>query len=337
MTIGIGVVGCGTISNAHFTVMKRIPQVKLVGVTSRDLSKAKSAAEENQCKVYESVSNLLQDPEIHMVVFLTPPGVHQELIIPTLESGKHILVEKPIGTDVKKIGMFIQKAKETERVLSCISQHRFDPASQMVREKLNRKALGKVTGANCLVNWYRDQSYYNPWRSSKNQAGGGVLAIQAYHTIDLMLWYMGEVASVKAYTDRIGHEGIDVEDIAMACMRFTNGTLGVISATTSAYPGYPAKLDIFGTQGSVTIEGDELTYYHSRIDQEEILAEAKGESVADPSQVSIDSILGQYQDVIRAIETGTKPLVTGEAAGKVYALIDAIYESAATGMEIKLN
>ncbi|MBP1933820.1 Gfo/Idh/MocA family protein [Ammoniphilus resinae] len=337
MTIGIGVVGCGTISKAHFTAIKRIPQVKLVGITSKDLPKAKRAAEEYQCKVYQSVSELLLDPEIHMVTYLTPPGVHQELIIPTLESGKHILVEKPIGTDIGKIKVFLQKAKESDRVLSCISQHRFDPASQVVLAKLNQGVLGKMTGANCLVNWYREQSYYNPWRSSRSQAGGGVLAIQAYHTIDLMLWYMGEVASVKAYTDRIGHEGIDVEDIAMACIRFTNGTLGVISATTSAYPGYSAKLDIFGTQGSVTIEGDELTYYHSSIDQEKITAQAKGESVADPSQVSVDSILGQYQDVIRAIETGTQPLVTGEEAGKVYALIEAIYESSATGKEIKLN
>ncbi|MFF2854784.1 Gfo/Idh/MocA family protein [Peribacillus sp. NPDC058002] len=334
----IGVIGCGTISRAHFEAIQANDCMKLVGVADHEFTKAEFVAKQYGCKAYSNNLELICDPEIQVVVLLTPPGYHHDLIKLCALHKKHILAEKPIGISIESIDSYIGLCKENGVLLSVISQHRFDPATIFARKKIKEGNFGKIIGANCVVNWYRDDAYYDSWRGSKQLAGGGVLAIQAIHTIDLMLWLMGEVESVKAYTDRTSHQDIDVEDTAMACLKFKNGSLGVISATTSAYPGYPARLDILGTDGSLTIEGDQVVFYHSRLDNHEnILITDKGETVADPGQVSAESIGAQYQDFLEALEQGYKPAVTSEEARKAFQLLDAIYRSSETGEEIKLH
>lgn len=331
----VGIIGCGTISKVHFEAIEQVAEIELVGVASKNRDDAISAAEKLKCIAFSTSYELIEDPGIELVVLLTPPGAHKDLILHAIKNKKHLLVEKPIGTDLDAIDTYIKQANEEGLVLSCISQHRFDPASVFVKEKLDNNELGKVTGANCIVNWHRDQSYYNYWRSSYDMAGGGVLAIQAIHTIDLMLWYMGEVESVRAYTSRSCHENIDVEDIAMAAIRFKNGTLGMISATTCAYPGYPARLDIFGCSGSVTIEGDEISFFQTKhMNGNQFSNVKQGEAVSDPAGVSSEAISKQYKDVHKAIHNKTKPLISGEEARRTYALIDAIYRSARSSNEV---
>jgi UDP-N-acetyl-2-amino-2-deoxyglucuronate dehydrogenase len=334
----IGVIGCGTISRAHFEAIQANDRMKLVGVADHDPTKAEFVAKQYGCKAFSNNLELICDPEIQVVVLLTPPGYHNDLINSCVLHKKHVLAEKPIGTSLEKIDSYIELCEKNGVLLSVISQHRFDPATIFARKKIKEGKLGKVIGTNCVVNWYRDDAYYDSWRGSKQLAGGGVLAIQAIHTIDLMLWLMGDIESVKAYADRTFHLSIDVEDTAMACLKFQNGGLGVISATTSAYPGYPARLDILGTDGSLTIEGDQVAFYHSRLDKDEkVFNTDKGETVADPGQVSAESIGAQYQDFLEALEQGSKPIVTGEEARKAFQLLDAINRSSESGEEIKLH
>ncbi len=332
----IGVIGCGTISKAHFEAIKTIDNAMLIGVADNNLSQAKSIAEHYGCKVYSSNFDLISDSEINTVVLLTPPGYHAELIELCALNKKHVLAEKPIGVSLKDIDNYINLCKKNDVLLSIVSQHRFDSATTFARKKIKEGKLGKLVGANCSVNWYRDANYYKSWRGSKELAGGGVLAIQAIHTIDLMLWLMGEVESVKAYIDQILHSSTDIEDTAMACLKFKNGGLGVISATTSAYPGYPARLDILGTQGSLTIEGDEITFYKSNIEKDEsIIKKSSAKTVSDPSQVSVQSIKAQYEDFFEALNHGKELTITSEEARKAFKLLDAIYKSSESDKQVQ--
>jgi UDP-N-acetyl-2-amino-2-deoxyglucuronate dehydrogenase len=336
--IGVGIIGCGTILQAHLQAIKANQDLKLIGVTDYDYGKAVQCAETSQCKVYRNNLSLIEDPKVQLVVLLTPPIYHKESIRACALNGKHVLAEKPIGTRIEDVNSAVEICKEKNVVFSVVSQHRFDPASRIAKDKIERQAFGKLRGANCIVNWYRKDEYYNnTWRRTSELAGGGVLPIQAIHTIDLMLWLMGEVDSVMAYTSKDGHDDIEVEDSAMACIKFKNGSLAVISATTCAYPGYPARLDIFGMDGSISIEGDEVTFYHSRKEGDSPVAVGvKGEVVSSPDKVSVESINAQYADVIYSILNQTEPLVTGDEARKVFKLIDAIYQSSRLGKEIKL-
>lgn len=336
--VNVGVIGCGTISKAHFEAIQANHLMKLIGVADHDSKKAKSVSQQYGCKVYSNNLELISDPDIQVVVLLTPPGYHNDLIQLCVRYKKNILAEKPIGTSLEKIDTYIKLCEQSGILFSVISQHRFDQATTFLRDKIKGGKLGRVIGTNCIVNWYRDPNYYDSWRGFRELAGGGVLAIQAIHTIDLMLWIMGEVDSVKAYTDRIFHQTIDVEDTAMACLKFQSGSLGVISATTSAFPGYPARLDILGTEGSLTIEGDEVVFYQSKLDKhEKVLVTDKKETVADPGQVSIQSIGAQYQDFLEALDQGRKPLVTSEEARKAFQLLHAINKSSESGEEVKLH
>jgi UDP-N-acetyl-2-amino-2-deoxyglucuronate dehydrogenase len=335
--IGVGVVGLGAISEAHFKAIHSIEELRLVGVASSNPQKGQDTAERNGCKAYSNYLELIEDSEVQMVVLLTPPGMHTELIQHAIKNKKHLFVEKPVGTNLTIIDDCIRSANEAGVLLSVVSQHRFDPASLFARDIINKNMLGDIAGANCLVNWYRDDNYYTPWRTKKETSGGGVLAIQAIHTIDLMLWLLGDVKSVKGYTKTFGHKNIEVEDLAMACIQFNSGALCMISATTCAYPGYPTKLDIFGMDGSLTIEGDELAFYHSRKDTQTGKVETKkGIAIDAPGNVSHEPIASQYRDIIVALKTNKKSSVSGEEARKTFALIDAIYESAKTGREIVL-
>jgi UDP-N-acetyl-2-amino-2-deoxyglucuronate dehydrogenase len=335
---GIGIIGCGTISRAHFAAIQSQSGMQIIAVADQDYGKAEAAAKELGCKAYEQNLDLISDPKVQAVVLLTPPGYHYDLITMSALHHKHVLAEKPIGVDLNQINSCIKVCEENGVLLSVISQHRFDPATIFAREKIKKNAIGKVIGANCIVNWFRDDMYYNSWRKSKHLAGGGVLAIQAIHTIDLMLWLAGEVDSVKGYVDRTHHASISVEDTAMACFKFKNGGLGVISATTSTFPGYPAKLDILGTDGSITIEGDQVTFYQSRVEEEAEVYTGmeKGNTVADPAQVSIETMAAQYENFIQAIQQGSTLIVTSDEAKKAFLLMDAIYRSSESGEEIKL-
>ncbi len=336
--IGVGVIGLGAISQIHFEAIKKCEGLVLSGIYARKFDQASSEAEKWECNAFQTPDALMEDPNVDLVVLLTPPGIHKELINKAIHHGKHILLEKPIGTNLKDIETYIQAAAKKNLSLSVVSQHRFDGASLLVKDKIEKGYIGDLVGANCTVNWYRDEDYYQGWRTKKELSGGGVLAIQAIHTIDLMLWYLGEVDSVKGYVTNRLHKGIDVEDTAMAIVKFKNGSLGNVSASTSSYPGYPARLDILGTRGSITIEGDKLVHYQSEVDGNPPNVEDRNAKTTDsPSDVSIEPFVTQYQDVIDSICHSKTPLVSGEEAFKAYKLVDAIYKSSESGLEIKLK
>jgi len=336
--IGVGVIGLGIISQAHLKTIVNNKNLKLIAVSDRDVQKAETVAKRYRCKFFVDNMSLIEDPEIELVVLLTPPGFYEKLIPACALNGKHVMAEKPVGTNMDKINSYLKLCKEKGIKLSIVSQHRFDTSSIYAKSKIDEGVLGNISIANCIVNWYRNDEYYDSWHNNREMAGGGVLAIQAIHTIDLLLWFLGDVHSVKGCTTRIRKKDIDVEDTAAASIRFVNGSLAVISATTCAYPGMPARLEILGDQGSITIEGENLLLRTLNFGSDSITYNENNEvSYLNPGKISTKSLNAQYEDLVQAIKRNIDPLVSGEEAKKTYQVIDAIYQSCRTGKEIKLS
>ncbi|MDA1193143.1 MAG: Gfo/Idh/MocA family oxidoreductase, partial [Candidatus Poribacteria bacterium] len=222
--------------------------------------------------------------------------------------------------------------------LGVVFQHRFDPATRYLKRLLTEDDLGKVALGSVYVKWFRTEDYYDPnsWRGSWKTAGGGALINQAIHAIDVLLWLMGDVERLMGYYDAVVHD-IEVEDTATATLRFMNGSLGVIEASTTTYPQAPERIEIAGSRGTVAIEGDQIVKHelagrgadlpHFPIEDQRF----KGKSYYGSSHPRI------VEDFVNALVEGRKPYVDGHEGRKVLEVIFAIYESSRSGKEVVLR
>jgi predicted dehydrogenase len=284
--------------------------------------------------------------------------MHAEGAITALEAGKDVIIEKPVDVTLKAADRLIEVQCATGRRAAVVSQHRFDAGTQAVREALARGEYGRLTSGSADVRWWRSQSYYDSggWRGTWELDGGGVLINQAIHSIDLLQWLMGEVVEVTAYTGLLAHERIEVEDTAVAILKFEGGALGTILATTAAFPGLTTRIAVHGDRGSAIIDDDELSYFHAAGEgqegeaygagggenQAEEVMEQYGEVAtgpgagADPGSLSM-AHRDQIQDFVEALREGREPLVNLEEGRKPLAIIQGIYESARTGGPVRIE
>ena len=309
-----------------------------------------------------SVADTFARADIEVVVICTPSGTHAELAVAALKAGKHVIVEKPIEVTPAAAAAIMQSEAEAAAraplappVVTVISQHRFDPASQVVHRAVREGRFGRITSGLASIAWWRSQDYYDSgtWRGTWALDGGGALMNQGIHTIDLLVWLLGDPVEVYAHTARLAHERIEVEDTAVATITFAGGALGTVHATTAAYPGLTARLQVHGDRGSAIIDGDRLTYFHTaNVDGAAadygadgganqvaaVLPEpsAPGPSAgSDPAALS-DAHVAQYRDFLDAIEAGRPPLVTTAEASRTLAVIHGIYDSARTGRPVTI-
>src|SRR5436305_1428391 len=255
---------------------------------------------------------MLEREQLDVVDVCTPSGMHGEHACQVMRSGPNVIVEKPMEISRVAIAEMLRVQQETRVKMAVISQHRFDPATRQVYELVEKQAFGRLVLGNAVVPWWRSQAYYDSgaWRGTWELDGGGVLMNQSIHSIDLLQWLMGTVKSVFAYTDTLVHR-METEDVAVAVLRFTNGALGTIAATTGAYPGVGTRIEIYGDKGSVVIEDDRLSYLHlARDDQEEVgpygvapekraqaTAPAGSSAAQNPAALSIRSHALQIEDM----------------------------------------
>ena len=231
-------------------------------------------------------------------------------------------------------------------MLCAIFPSRFSEANLALKEAITQGRFGKLTLADTYVKWWRTQQYYDSggWRGTWSLDGGGAYMNQAIHNVDLLYWFLGDVAEVTGVTATLAHERIEVEDVGVAALRFANGALGVIEATTSAYPGLLKKTEIHGTQGSVIAEQDDIllwSFEKSNAKDAAIrkkFAQKVGGTggASDPSAISYVGHQKQIQDFVTAIKKGRKPLVDGEEGRKSVEIILAIYKSSWTGRRVSL-
>ena len=336
-----GIIGAGNVSRIHAKAIQEIDNARLLAVCSKNIDKAKSLATEFQIKhVYTDYHQMLERNDLDIVCILTPNGLHTELGIAAAKQCKHVIVEKPIDICITKAEALIRSCKDSNVKLSVISQHRFDPSTKKLKNAVEQGLLGKLVLGDAHIKWFRSQEYYDSgaWRGTKEMDGGGVLINQGIHTIDLLLYIMGEVETVYANCNMLGHKRIDVEDVATATLKFKSGALGTIIGSTCVYPGLPARLEIHGTKGSARIEGDKLVLFE--MDQEYYEEEQKEEisetGASDPMAISYKAHKAQIEDMIEAIIEDREPVVNGTEGKTALELILAIYKSAETNQPINL-
>ncbi|GCE12917.1 Gfo/Idh/MocA family protein [Tengunoibacter tsumagoiensis] len=345
-----GIVGCGVIGPTHAEAIASLPDAQLVAVADILPEKAEKLAQKYGVKAYHSLQEMLEQENLDIVDVCTPSGMHGEHACQVMRAGRHVIVEKPMEIRQERLAEMLKVQQETGRKLAVISQHRFDEATQQIHRAVEEHKFGRLVLGNAAIPWWRSQTYYDSgaWRGTWELDGGGILMNQSIHSIDLLQWLMGPVKSVTAYTDTLVHT-METEDVAVAILRFANGALGTITATTGAYPGVTTRIEIFGDKGSGVIENDRLSFLHSYNPNEEVSSYGgvvKQEPVApvsqtatanDPAAVAASTHALQIADMIRAIRENGTPLVDGVAARHPVEIILAIYESARTQKEVRLG
>ncbi len=336
-----GIIGCGVIGHIHAEAIATLPDAQLVAVLDTVLKPTQELMDEFHVTHYGNLQEMLAREQLDVVDVCTPSGMHGEHACQVMRAGVNVIVEKPMEVSRAAIEEMLRVQQETGVKLAVISQHRFDPDTIKVHDLVEAQAFGRLVLGNALIPWWRSQAYYDSgaWRGTWKLDGGGVLMNQSIHSIDLLQWLMGPVKSVCAYTDTLVHR-METEDVAVAILRFANGALGTIAATTDAYPGTGTRIEVHGDKGSVVIEDDRLSYLHlSQDDREQRAPTAPaGPSAAqNPATLAIRSHALQIEDMIRAIRENGAPLVDGYAARHLVEIILGIYESARTHQEVTLS
>jgi predicted dehydrogenase len=347
--LGVAIVGCGMIARFHAKALAEVPGTRLLALVGRQRASAQKLADEMQlsCDLYDDLRPVLDRRDVHIVVVTTPSGAHMEPAVAAAEAGKHVVVEKPLEITLQRCDRIIE-ACELYRVKLCtIFPSRFGDANQALKRAIESGRFGRITLGETTCKWWRPQSYYDEggWKGTKALDGGGALMNQAIHNVDLLAWMMGQVTHIQGFTAMLAHQRIEVEDTAVACLRFAGGALGVLQATTSVYPGLPKTIAVHGDGGTVVIEQDDVLRWEfaKPTPEDDALRErfarktgASGGS-SNPAAISHVGHARQLTDFVRAIQSGGEPLVDGAEGRKAVEIILAVYESARMGRTVVLN
>jgi UDP-N-acetyl-2-amino-2-deoxyglucuronate dehydrogenase len=354
--VRFGILGCGVIGPHHARAIAGLEDAELVAVADVVPELADKLAGEYGCSAHYGLGEMLSEAELDAVCVCTPSGMHAGDAIAALEAGKHVVIEKPVDVTLEATDRLLEVQRATGGKVAVVSQHRFDAATLAVHRAISAEQFGRLTTGSAEVRWWRSQSYYDSggWRGTWELDGGGVLINQAIHSIDLLQWLMGRVAEVNAYTGLLAHERIEVEDTAVAVLKFDGGALGTIVATTAAYPGLTARIAVHGDKGSAVIDDDELVYFHAagvgmeaeaygggENQSERVMGDYEGSSRgpgagADPRSLSM-AHRDQISDFVEAVEEDREPSVNVEEGRKPLAIIAGIYESARTGGPVRIE
>lgn len=346
MPVGFGIVGCGMIANFHAKAIERIRGARITACYDTIAKSAQRFAEANGCTAYREIAEMLDDPSVDVVTICTPSGSHRDPAVAAANAGKHVVVEKPLEITLKRCDTIINACRKNKVKLCTIFPSRFSPANLALKGAIDGGRFGRLTLGDSYVKWWRTQEYYDSggWRGTWQLDGGGAYMNQAIHNVDLLYWFMGDVAEVTGVTDTLAHKRIEVEDVGVAAVRFKNGALGVIEAATSAWPGLLKKTEIHGTEGSVIVEQDDVLMWEfaKKSSKDAAIKRKFAKKVggtggaADPAAISYVGHMEQLKDFITSVQTGRRPLVDGEEGRKSVEIILAIYQSSWTGQRVTL-
>lgn len=340
--IKVALVGCGRIAKRHSDLLggNKINNAKLVSVCDINESKAADIGQKFGVRYYTNMDEMMQAHEIDLVSVLTESGNHANHVINLAKYGKDIAVEKPLALKLNDVDLMLKACEEKGCKLFLIKQNRFNVPVMKLREAVVSGRFGKLILGTVRVRWARNQAYYDQdkWRGTW-ALDGGVITNQASHHIDMLMWMMGEVVSVFAKTST-SLVNIEAEDTAVAVLKFKNGALGIIEATTATRPkDLEGSISILGEKGSVVISGFavnkmETWNFEDTIDGDN---EVLDKFSVNPPNVYGFGHLAYYEHIIDCIINNKKPLIDGASGKKNLELITAIYQSQETGKEVFLN
>lgn len=342
-----GLIGCGKVADLHATALATLSESQFVAVCGSTAQKGAEFAAKYNVRGFGDAETMLEQSGIEAVCICTPHPKHADPAIAAAKRGIHVLVEKPLAASLQDCDRMIAAAKENKITLGAFSQRRFYGPCQHIRRAIDDGSIGKpILGSVTMYGW-RDQKYYasDPWRGSWQGEGGGVLVNQAPHQLDLLLWYMGPVAELCGYWANLNHPYIEVEDTAVASIRFQTGALGQIIVSNSQNPALYGRVQIHGSNGaSVGVQTDGGAMFIAGVS-----------SIAEPPFNDVWTIPGQselrpiwqkqnadffarinpmehyhrlqIEDFLKAIIEKRPPLVTAEDGRRTVELFTAIYRS----------
>ena len=355
----IAIIGVGAIATMHAKAIADLPNATLVAGSCRGEDKGKAFAKTYNCNWYAKYQEMLETEKPDAVTICTPSGAHLEPLQLAAKLGIHVLCEKPLEITKARVDQMIQAAAG-KIMLGGIFPQRYNPVVQTVREAAAQGRFGNLAVINTYVPWWRDDAYYAPerWQGTLALDGGGALMNQSIHGVDAINWIAAAaspeldpaenpVEQVFAFTAKRGHDPklIEVEDTAVAVLRFKNGALGQILGSTSMYPGSLKRFQVAGRDGTAEILEDELVTWQFREEKPEdkgirekfAAKTSTGGGAADPMAIGYDNHTRNIADFLKAIEAGKTPTIDGAEAKKAIAIIEAIYESARSGKAVDVK
>jgi len=344
VTRGFGIVGTGVIAAIHADAIALLSKTglsnaQLVAVTDVVADATTAFAAAHGCPAEPDLGALLARPDVEVVCVCVPSGLHAAIGVQAAKAGKHLVVEKPIDVSLEAADRLIDAAAGV--ALTVISQHRFDPGLVELKRLLDDGALGRLVLGEASTKWYRAQAYYDSaaWRGTYAMDGGSLMN-QGVHYVDLLRWCMGPPAEVTAMCSTQAHQ-IEVEDTSLAVVRFASGAVGTILSSTAAFPGFPQRLEITGTGGTVTVEDGRIVRRALAADPGPAApasgADPDRSAAADPAAVDVASHAAQLADLLDAVDTGREPAVSGQDGRDALEIILAVYESSRGGRPVTLS
>jgi UDP-N-acetyl-2-amino-2-deoxyglucuronate dehydrogenase len=349
-------IGCGKVGGLHAAALTTLPESTLVAVCDSRFDRAEQFAARYGGTAFQDVSEMISVSGAEAIFICTPHPLHAESAVLAAEAGLHVMVEKPMAANLSDCDAMIRTARKTGVTLSVMSQRRFYEPVQRMKTAIDAGKIGlPVLGIFQMFSW-RDQAYYesDPWRGKWTTEGGGVLVNQSPHQLDLLRWFMGEIQEISGQWANLNHPYIEVDDTAVATLRFKNGGLGSIVTSLSQKPGLFTKVHIHGSNGaSIGVETDRGATFIAGVSkiaepplndlwtipgEENRLAEFQ---TTDRARFqTIDPVVHyhalQIQDFLQAIRTGRTPLVTAQDGRAVVEIFSAIYESSKSRKNVSL-
>jgi len=351
----IAILGCGKVAHLHAQAVQNLPNASLAAVWSRTKQTAVDFARQYKTRPFETISEMAEKAEIDLAIVCTPHPFHREPAIEAAKAGAHILVEKPLASTLEDSDAIIKACENSGVKLGVISQRRWYAPVIRVKKAIETGKIGRpVFGTINMLGW-RDKKYYDAdaWRGNWKMEGGGVLVNQAPHQLDLLLWYMGEIDEVYGLWKNMNHSYIEVEDTAVAIVKFKNGGIGNIIVSNSQKPGIYGKVHVHGENGaSVGVQTDGGAMFVAGMSnvleppvndlwtvpgEEKLLAKwvKKDSELFDSIDPTVFYMERQIEDFLEALETNREPLVSGEDGRQTVELFTAIYRSTRDNKPVK--
>lgn len=351
----IAILGCGKVAHLHAKAIENLSNAKLAGVWSRSENTARNFAEQYKVPFYKNIDELVRKENIDLAIVCSPHPFHLNPAVEAANAGTHVMVEKPLASTLEDADKMIAACRHAGVKLGVVSQRRWYQPVMRVKQAIDAGKIGKpVLGTINMLGW-RDKNYYeaDPWRGTWKMEGGGVLVNQAPHQLDILLWFMGEIDEVFGLWKNLNHPYIEVEDTALAIVKFKNGGIGNIIVSNSEKPGIYGKVQVHGENGaSVGVQTDGGAMFIAGMSnileppvndiwsvpgEEKMLAKWVEEDSAffnriDPTVYYMER---QIEDFLQAIKNNSDPMVTGEFGRRTVELFTAIYRSTRENRPVK--
>jgi UDP-N-acetyl-2-amino-2-deoxyglucuronate dehydrogenase len=340
MTIHIGILGGGNISETHIRAARAIEGVEISAIYGQNQEKAARLGLRYGGTVYADLQRFIEHQPMAIVLIGSPSGLHAEQGILAAERGLHVLVEKPIDITTARADALVEACDKAGVKLGVFFQDRVKPHLGKVKEMIDTNRVGRPILVAARVRWHRPPEYYGQsrWRGTWSLDGGGALMNQGIHTVDLLLWLMGDVRRVYGKAVTALHR-IEAEDTVVATLEFANGAIGTLEATTAAYPGYSRRVELTGTEGTILIEQDRVIAADLRTPTDAFIdtAEDGNASARSPVVADISGHRMILEDFLRAIANNSKPCCDGRDARRSVRVVQAIYQSSRTDLPVTIE